>query len=462
MNKYEKEVHQEALKREKEVLNRIKANYEKAILEIEDNIARLLGRKDADMQHVIYQIEYQKALLKQNEAIYTKLQSNNFRTASEYLAKCYEDGFIGAMYDLQGQGIPLIIPIDQAQVVEAIKTESKLSEDLYDAFDMKELKKQISAEISRGISSEMTFGEISRNIENRAGISQNNAIRIVRTEGHRIQCTAQMHGCEKAQSRGADIVKQWDSSLDGKTRDSHRRLDGQIREIDDPFEIDGMTAMHPSGFGVPSEDINCRCVLNQRARWALDQDELDTLKERAEYFGLDKSEDFAEYKKKYLEASERVRSDAQKIKGDDSNEKSIASNDSMLYNEMLSKEKEAYKRLVDDGSLTPLADFELFQKISNEIDEKLVGMTTPNGIEITGKSDHYIARTIGSVEQKRNGVSVDKAISIITTPDRISAPNMKNGAGQKYIKEGVGTVTINPKTGNLIQVNPLKSKGKDK
>jgi hypothetical protein len=42
----------------------------------------------------------------------------------------------------------------------------------------------------------------------------------------------------------------------------------------------------------------------QRARWALDQDELDSLKERAESFGLDETEQFNDFKKKYLNAVE--------------------------------------------------------------------------------------------------------------------------------------------------------------
>ena len=78
-------------------------------------------------------------------------------------------------------------------------------------------------------------------------------------------------------------------------------LDGQTRELEEPFEVAGRKAMYPSGFGIASEDIHCRCALLQRATWALDNDELQTLKERAEYFGLDKTDDFEEFKSKYLE-----------------------------------------------------------------------------------------------------------------------------------------------------------------
>ncbi len=62
--------------------------------------------------------------------------------------------------------------------------------------------------------------------------------------------------------------------------------------------------MYPGDFGDPAEDCNCRCRVNQRARWALDDSELDRLKERAKYYELDKTENFEDYKQKYLKAVE--------------------------------------------------------------------------------------------------------------------------------------------------------------
>ena len=42
--------------------------------------------------------------------------------------------------------------------------------------------------------------------------------------------------------------------------------------------------MYPSNFDIPSLDIHCICAILQRARWAIDQDEQETLKERAKYY----------------------------------------------------------------------------------------------------------------------------------------------------------------------------------
>lgn len=51
-------------------------------------------------------------------------------------------------------------------------------------------------------------------------------------------------------------------------RDTHRKLDGQIRELDEDFEVDGMRASAPGHFGDPAEDCNCRCAVLQREKWA--------------------------------------------------------------------------------------------------------------------------------------------------------------------------------------------------
>ncbi len=177
------------------------------------------------------------------------------------------------MYDLQGQGIPLVFPIDQQAVVDAIQTETNLSTSLYSAMgkDIKDLQKKIAGEISRGLSTGMMYSEMARNIASWARIPKNNAMRIARTEAHRIQCKAAYDAQYKAKSKGADVVKQWDSTLDGKTRDSHRVIDGEIKELDEKFSNGLEYPGDPSGR--PEEVINCRCALLQRARWALDRTE---------------------------------------------------------------------------------------------------------------------------------------------------------------------------------------------
>lgn len=62
-----------------------------------------------------------------------------------------------------------------------------------------------------------------------------NAMRITRTEAHRISQQAAYDALKKAKDNGADVVKQWDATLDKRTRPSHARVDGEIRELDELF-----------------------------------------------------------------------------------------------------------------------------------------------------------------------------------------------------------------------------------
>lgn len=307
MNKLQKEVLQAQLNAEKKTIKLLQRVYDQARKDCEKKIRELSSRTDLEnLQSIIYQKQYQEALKKQLDGILDNLQAEEFTSIADYLQKCYHNGYIGVMYDLHQQGIPIIMPINQEQVVKALQVDSKISKGLYSRLgeDTDFLKRSIRAELSRGIANGSTWNEMARHMVNNMNspfnTAINNAIRITRTEGHRIQQRSALDAQYVAKEKGADVLKQWDSTLDNRTRPHHRRLDGQIRELDEPFEVDGLKADAPGYFGRASEDCNCRCCLLQRARWALDEDELGELKERAAYFGLDKTKDFEDFKQKYL------------------------------------------------------------------------------------------------------------------------------------------------------------------
>lgn len=307
MNKAQKQVQQAQLNDEQKTIKQLQRIYRQARKDCEQKIRELSSRTDLEnLQTIIYQQQYQEALKRQLDGIVDNLQGQQFNSVADYLQKSYYNGYTGAMYDLHQQGIPIVSPINQKQVVKALQTDSKISQGLYTRLgeDTDYLKRSIRAELSRGVANGSSWNQIAGHIAN--GMNSpfdkaiNNAIRISRTEGHRIQQQSAFDAQKVAKESGADVVKQWCATLDDVTRETHQKLDGQIREIDEDFEVDGMTAPYPGGFGDPAEDCNCRCCILQRARWALDQDELDTLKERATFYELDKSQDFEDFEQKYL------------------------------------------------------------------------------------------------------------------------------------------------------------------
>lgn len=323
MNRWEKEVQQSLLDSEEAALKELEAQYARALRDINEKVKGFQadidlldqalsqdGLDDAarallqsQKRSKVYQQQYQKALQGQVSGILDKLHGDNYATIDKYLKGCYETGYIGTMYDISRQGVPVIAPIDQAAAVKAILTDSKVSNGLYNALgvDVAKLKKTITQEISRGIASSLSYRDIARNIGNVSGAPLSRAKTIVRTEGHRIQQMSTVDAQQAAKAKGADVVKQWDAALDGRTRDSHRRVDGEIRELDEKFSNGLMFPGDPSGSA--AEVVNCRCTSNTRARWALGEEELQTLKDRAEYFGLDKTKNFEEFREKYLDVS---------------------------------------------------------------------------------------------------------------------------------------------------------------
>lgn len=262
----------------------------------------------------VYQKQYQDSLKTQVRGILDKMHQKEFKTVNEYLNGCYNKAFTGNMYVLHGEGIPLIVPIDQEKVARAVQINSKISKGLYSRLgeDVDLLKRKITAQISRGVATGMSYSQMAQQLAGYTKTGYNNAVRITRTEGHRIQQESTMDACYAARERGADVVKQWDATMDANTRESHQMVDGEIRELDEKFSNGLMYPGDPSGNA--AEVINCRCILLQRAKWALDQKELDRLKERASFYGLDKTKSFDEFNKKYIGTVEN--SKGNKIKMD--------------------------------------------------------------------------------------------------------------------------------------------------
>ena len=87
---------------------------------------------------------------------------------------------------------------------------------------------------------------------------------------------------EDAEEEGIKLKKQWVATLDDRTRDTHQRLDGQEKPVDEPFKVDGMEIMYPGDPSAEPELVyNCRCTMIQifdgverkSTRRAYDEDE---------------------------------------------------------------------------------------------------------------------------------------------------------------------------------------------
>ncbi len=319
MNKAQREVAEYLLDKEERIIKQLERQYRQALEDVEMDIRIML--MDEQTPSRIHRVEYQKRLKAYIEATLENLHHNEYKTINQFLQDSYTDAFVGAMYDMHSQGVPVIVPIDANAAVKAIQLDTQLSDrkihpnangehvTLYESLgvDVDDLKETIRLEITRGLATNMQPEYIAQNIANLTKAPLSRAKTIARTESHRIQQSSAQDARERAKARGADVYKQWDSTLDGATRKAHRELDGQIVPINEPFRYGSLKAMYPGDFGDPAQDCNCRCVAVQRARWALGEEELEEQKRRAEAFGLGKAEakkqQFAEFEKRFLKAA---------------------------------------------------------------------------------------------------------------------------------------------------------------
>ena len=307
MKKAEKEVEQILLNNEKDVLKQLEHTYIQALADIKGRLRLLQAREET--QSVIYQINYQKSLESQINAILGVLKQDNITNVQDFLNHMYEDGYLGVQYSLMQQGIPVITSINQDEVAKSLFKQlgHMTFADRLNA-NMNDFKQKVKDTITRGIASASTYKDMANQLSLITNEELYKSYRIARTEGHRITAEAKLNSMKKAKQQGADVVKQWDATLDGKTRKNHRKLDGEWVEVDDYFEIGGRKVKAPGKFGRAEEDINCRCILLTRPRWAVDKKRTKSAKIKDEYGEevekLIEVKNYKDYKKGYYKILE--------------------------------------------------------------------------------------------------------------------------------------------------------------
>ena len=269
MNKFDKEILKVLLEDEAALLKDLQKVYSAALADIKRNVKWLMT--DEMTQSKIYQLEYQQVLEKRIDAILDVLNSNDEAAIMTFLSNIYNDSFYGVNYVIQQQGIPLLFNIsDEEVLLSVLRKTGDMTFAQRLGKNMSEFKRTIKNEISRGIAAAEPYTNIAKNLSSLTQEEYNKSRRIAITESGRVQSEAKLNVQQRAKAKGANIMKEWSCTFDGKTRHSHRELDGQVREIDEYFEVNGVKTLAPCKFGKAAEDINCRCVLLTRAKWNLD------------------------------------------------------------------------------------------------------------------------------------------------------------------------------------------------
>ena len=119
----------------------------------------------------------------------------------------------------------------------------KANKEVYKRFDGKDFDSKIKGYLQDG---------------NADGIQK-----VIETNYHRLFNAGGYDSAKKYSSDNSKTIKkQWNTMEDDKVRDTHDYLDKMTTGIDDEFyTFNGNHSLYPGMFGVPEEDINCRCFL---------------------------------------------------------------------------------------------------------------------------------------------------------------------------------------------------------
>ena len=120
-------------------------------------------------------------------------------------------------------------------------------------------KKKVQSELLQAILQGEAITDIARRMQNVTNSNYSNSVRYARTMYTGAQNAGRVDAYKRAEKMGIEGEMQWVATLDGRTRHSHRQLDGERIKIGGKFSNGCRYPGDPQG--KPSEVYNCRCTL---------------------------------------------------------------------------------------------------------------------------------------------------------------------------------------------------------
>lgn len=122
-------------------------------------------------------------------------------------------------------------------------------------------RNRIRSAITQGLIQGKPYPKMIKDIRAAMGNNAYEALRIARTEGQRAMAVGTSESYARAQGNGIEGSEIWDATLDGDTRPSHQKLDGQRRGEDGLWHVmhegEMIDTPGPLQSGKASFDINC-------------------------------------------------------------------------------------------------------------------------------------------------------------------------------------------------------------
>lgn len=123
----------------------------------------------------------------------------------------------------------------------------------------------IAGAVTRAVIQGESIPKLARRISKETGVKNSKAMmRYARTCMTGAQNAGRIESLHRAKDMGIKVKKQWLATLDGRTRDSHREMDGVTVDVDDTFDTPlGSKMEYPGDInnGKDADIWNCRCTM---------------------------------------------------------------------------------------------------------------------------------------------------------------------------------------------------------
>lgn len=156
---------------------------------------------------------------------------------------------------------------DSATVTRLIKDDpnilpfKKLNKEKDVQWNWQNLRGQLTQGIIQGESIDKITSRLAKEVPNRNWKQMRTHARTAFTSA---QNAGRQESLRVAKSKGINVKKEWMATLDERTRWMHQALDGQVQELDKPFEVGQYSIMYPGDpHASPAMVYNCRCTLVQ-------------------------------------------------------------------------------------------------------------------------------------------------------------------------------------------------------
>ena len=276
--------------REKGTEAKIRKNYQEILKELRHYLADTYSQyaEDDKLTYEILQRHSRYArFLDEVEKKINDLSPETKRLIRSTVEQVYEhtyNGMIDAVQDRAQDVVSGLKGCTQALLRRAVENPvSKLT--LNDRLEKhrKEIIYDIKQAITVGLMNGDRYSTMAGRIKQSVDGSYKKAIRISRTETHRVREAGNLDAARSVQealSSGnvpLQMMKVWKTMKDERVRPAkqkgrnkqydHRKMDGVAVKIDEEFILpSGAKTMAPGQSGVAGEDINCRCYLSYELR----------------------------------------------------------------------------------------------------------------------------------------------------------------------------------------------------